>query len=72
MLASTLCWACAVRRAAIVEAARARGVAAELVETPQAAGVWMQANLRAGDVVLLKGSRGVRLEEALAVLGGAA
>jgi UDP-N-acetylmuramoyl-tripeptide--D-alanyl-D-alanine ligase len=44
------------------------GVAAEFVETPEEAGEWMRANLRAGDVVLLKASRGVRLERALAAL----
>ena len=38
------------------------------VETPQAAGEWLKANLRAGDAVLLKASRGVRLEQALDVL----
>ena len=32
------------------------------------AGEWMLANVRAGDVVLLKASRGVRLEKALAGL----
>jgi UDP-N-acetylmuramoyl-tripeptide--D-alanyl-D-alanine ligase len=53
---------------AIVAAASQRGPKAEFVETPQAAGAWMQANLRAGDVVLLKASRGVRLEQALSAL----
>jgi UDP-N-acetylmuramoyl-tripeptide--D-alanyl-D-alanine ligase len=33
------------------------------------AGEWMRANVRAGDVVLLKGSRGVGLERALEGLG---
>ena len=54
--------------AGIVKAAAAHGVAAEFVETPEAAGEWMKENLRAGDVVLLKASRGVRLERALDVL----
>jgi UDP-N-acetylmuramoyl-tripeptide--D-alanyl-D-alanine ligase len=54
--------------AALVEAAKACGAVAAFVETPQEAGAWMLANLRAGDVVLLKASRGVRLEQALAVL----
>jgi len=37
--------------------------------TPREAGEWMRANLREGDAVLLKASRGVRLEAALEVLG---
>jgi UDP-N-acetylmuramoyl-tripeptide--D-alanyl-D-alanine ligase len=37
-------------------------------ETPKLAGEWMLANLKAGDAVLLKASRGVRLEGALEVL----
>lgn len=56
-----------------------RGLAAEMVagfgedgvflETPAAAGAWMAQELSGGDAVLLKASRGVRLEEALEVLG---
>jgi UDP-N-acetylmuramoyl-tripeptide--D-alanyl-D-alanine ligase len=38
------------------------------VETPQAAGEWLKQNLKAGDAVLLKASRGVRLEQALSAL----
>jgi UDP-N-acetylmuramoyl-tripeptide--D-alanyl-D-alanine ligase len=54
----------------LVDAARAAGVgAAEFVESPELAGEWLRANLREGDVVLLKASRGVRLERALEVLG---
>jgi UDP-N-acetylmuramoyl-tripeptide--D-alanyl-D-alanine ligase len=49
----------------LVEGARAAGVAAEFVESPELAGEWLRANLREGDVVLLKASRGVRLERAL-------
>jgi UDP-N-acetylmuramoyl-tripeptide--D-alanyl-D-alanine ligase len=52
--------------AALVQAA---GEHAVFVATPEEAGEWMRANLREGDAVLLKGSRGVRLERALAVLG---
>jgi len=52
----------------IVEAASAAGLQTLFVETPQAAGEWLKANLRAGDAVLLKASRGVRLEQALEVL----
>jgi UDP-N-acetylmuramoyl-tripeptide--D-alanyl-D-alanine ligase len=46
-------------------------VHAEFVETPEQAGEWLRENLRAGDVVLLKASRGVKLERALEVLGKA-
>ncbi len=49
-----------------------RGLAAEFgglfVETPREAGEWLAANLRAGDGVLLKASRGVKLEGALELL----
>jgi UDP-N-acetylmuramoyl-tripeptide--D-alanyl-D-alanine ligase len=41
---------------------------AVFVETPAEAGAWLRANLRAGDVVLLKASRGVKLEGALEAL----
>jgi UDP-N-acetylmuramoyl-tripeptide--D-alanyl-D-alanine ligase len=53
----------------LVEGARAAGVAAEFVETAELAGEWLRTNLREGDVVLLKASRGVRLERALEALG---
>ena len=45
------------------------GSMAAFVATPEDAGAWMQANLREGDAVLLKASRGVRLERALDALG---
>jgi UDP-N-acetylmuramoyl-tripeptide--D-alanyl-D-alanine ligase len=51
----------------IAEGAASAGVAAEFVETPEQAGEWLALNLREGDAVLLKGSRGVGLERALAV-----
>ncbi len=56
-----------VRGAALhmVEAARAAGMAAEFVETPQQAGEWLAREVRPGDAVLLKASRGVKLEGAL-------
>jgi UDP-N-acetylmuramoyl-tripeptide--D-alanyl-D-alanine ligase len=54
---------------ALADAARAGGVDALFVATPEEAGKWMAANLRAGDVVLLKASRGVRLEQAMKALG---
>lgn len=52
----------------IVEGARAAGVSAEFVESPGEASVWLEQNLRKGDVVLLKGSRGVHLERTLEAL----
>ena len=52
----------------LVEAARGAGAAAAFVETPEEAGAWLDGELRAGDAVLLKASRGVRLERALLAL----
>jgi UDP-N-acetylmuramoyl-tripeptide--D-alanyl-D-alanine ligase len=54
--------------AEIVAAVKDAGSAAEFVETPELAGAWLRENLREGDVALLKASRGVRLERALAAL----
>jgi UDP-N-acetylmuramoyl-tripeptide--D-alanyl-D-alanine ligase len=51
-----------------VESAENSKTSAIFVETPQAAGEWLQQNLKPGDAVLLKASRGVRLEQALSVL----
>ena len=49
-----------------------RGMAREFgchfLDTPAEAGAWLVGNLREGDAVLLKASRGVRLEGALAIL----
>lgn len=53
----------------LVIAAENGGVKSEFVESAEDAGSWMRENLREGDVVLLKGSRGVRLERALEVQG---
>ena len=54
---------------AIVDGARKAGAKnAEFVEDAEHAGAWLKANLREGDVVLLKASRGVKLERALEVL----
>jgi UDP-N-acetylmuramoyl-tripeptide--D-alanyl-D-alanine ligase len=50
---------------AMVESAAQAGVRAEFVDTPEAAGEWLAREAREGDVVLLKASRGVKLEKAL-------
>jgi UDP-N-acetylmuramoyl-tripeptide--D-alanyl-D-alanine ligase len=49
----------------MVEAAQQAGMRAEFVETPEEAGNWLARETRDGDVVLLKASRGVKLEKAL-------
>jgi UDP-N-acetylmuramoyl-tripeptide--D-alanyl-D-alanine ligase len=51
----------------IVDGARAVGAEAHFVATPDDAGAWLAQNARPGDVVLLKASRGVKLERALEV-----
>jgi UDP-N-acetylmuramoyl-tripeptide--D-alanyl-D-alanine ligase len=53
---------------ALVEGTSRGGVEAHFMATPEEAGVWLKANLRPGDAVLLKASRGVRLERALGSL----
>jgi UDP-N-acetylmuramoyl-tripeptide--D-alanyl-D-alanine ligase len=55
----------------IVEGAVAAKVAAEFVTSPEEAGEWLKHNITSGDLVLLKASRGVRLERALEVWMGA-
>jgi UDP-N-acetylmuramoyl-tripeptide--D-alanyl-D-alanine ligase len=55
----------------MVDAAKAAGAEASFLASPEDAGEWLVANVRAGDVVLLKASRGVRLEKALAVVAEA-
>ena len=50
---------------AMVKSARDAGMRAEFVATPEEAGEWLARETRAGDVVLLKASRGVKLEKAL-------
>ncbi len=49
----------------MVEAARQAGMRAEFVATSEEAGDWLAREARDGDVVLLKASRGVKLEKAL-------
>lgn len=50
---------------AMVEGARQAGTRAEFVATPEEAGEWLARETRDGDVVLLKASRGVKLEKAI-------
>lgn len=60
-------WIIGVRGLAkfLVEGASAGGAKAEFVDTPEAAGELLAKELRPGDVVLLKASRGVKLEKAI-------
>jgi UDP-N-acetylmuramoyl-tripeptide--D-alanyl-D-alanine ligase len=50
---------------AMVEDASRAGIRAEFVATSEEAGEWLARETRYGDVVLLKASRGVKLEKAL-------
>jgi UDP-N-acetylmuramoyl-tripeptide--D-alanyl-D-alanine ligase len=50
---------------AVVDGAKQSGTRAEFVATPEEAGEWLSRETRDGDVVLLKASRGVKLEKAL-------
>ena len=52
----------------LASAACAGGVASLFLPNAEAAGRWMAAHLRPGDLVLIKGSRGVHLERALEIL----
>jgi len=54
----------------LAAAACAGGVASLFLPDAEAAGRWLAENLRTGDVVLVKGSRGVRLERAVEALKG--
>lgn len=49
----------------MVESAQQSGVRAVFVATPEEAGEWLARQARDGDAVLLKASRGVKLEKAL-------
>ena len=49
----------------MVDGAKSAGLQAEFVATPEEAGEWLARETRDGDVVLLKASRGVKLEKAL-------
>jgi UDP-N-acetylmuramoyl-tripeptide--D-alanyl-D-alanine ligase len=50
---------------AMVESARDAGICAEFVASSEEAGEWLAREARDGDLVLLKASRGVKLEKAL-------
>jgi UDP-N-acetylmuramoyl-tripeptide--D-alanyl-D-alanine ligase len=52
----------------LATAAAAGGVASLFLPDAETAGNWLAQNLRPGDVVLIKGSRGVHLERAIEVL----
>jgi UDP-N-acetylmuramoyl-tripeptide--D-alanyl-D-alanine ligase len=52
---------------AMVEGAGSNGTEAIFVATPEEAGEWLARETRDGDVVLLKASRGVKLEKALEI-----
>ncbi len=52
---------------AMVQGAHEAGVDAEFVDTPEEAGGWLKREVESGDAVLIKASRGVRLERALDV-----
>ncbi len=54
----------------MVEAASRAGIRAEYVATPEEAGEWLARETGEGDVVLLKASRGVKLERALEAVVG--
>lgn len=49
----------------MVNAAKQAGIRAEFLPTAEEAGEWLARETRDGDVVLLKASRGVKLEKAL-------
>jgi UDP-N-acetylmuramoyl-tripeptide--D-alanyl-D-alanine ligase len=51
-----------------VSEAAVTGVESLFLPDAEAAGAWLKENLKPGDVVLVKGSRGVRLERAIAAL----
>ena len=51
----------------MVESACESGMRAEFLATPEEAGEWLARETRDGDLVLLKASRGVKLERALEV-----
>ena len=52
----------------LAEAACGAGVQSQFLETPEQAGEWLAREVHPGDAILLKASRGVKLERALEVL----
>jgi UDP-N-acetylmuramoyl-tripeptide--D-alanyl-D-alanine ligase len=50
---------------AMVESAQESGIRAEFVASSEEAGEWLAREARDGDLVLLKASRGVKLEKAV-------
>jgi UDP-N-acetylmuramoyl-tripeptide--D-alanyl-D-alanine ligase len=54
----------------LAAAACVGGVAALFLPDAESAGRWLKLNLRKGDVVLVKGSRGVHLERAIEIVKG--
>jgi len=50
---------------AMVDGASQAGTRAEFIAAPEDAGEWLAREARDGDVVLMKASRGVKLENAL-------
>jgi len=55
----------------LAAAACAGGVASLFLPDAEAAGRWLDAHMRVGDLVLIKGSRGIHLERALETLKAA-
>jgi UDP-N-acetylmuramoyl-tripeptide--D-alanyl-D-alanine ligase len=51
----------------MVESASDSGMRAEFLDTPEDAGAWLARETRDGDLILLKASRGVKLERALEI-----
>ena len=52
----------------LAEAAQEAGAVASFLPDAESAGEWLRQNLRAGDAVLVKGSRGVHMERATEIL----
>ena len=68
----TSCWASAAWRRPWWKAPSRAGHEGRICGDARAAGEWLRREVKPGDVVLLKASRGVRLERALEVWTGKA